>query len=550
MTHRVCLASPRWVLLLAAVCLFLFLGTRGLNEPDEGRFAEVAMEMSLQSDWLMPTLCGVPHLQKPPMIYWAAATCIRLFGVHEWVVRLPSALAALGTVALTLHLAGLLFGTNVAWKAGLILLSSTLFFILARLITTDMLLTFWITAAITAYVDAAMRGRRASLLFFYLCLGLGFLTKGPMTLLVSYAAVLPFAVTLKGEVNRIPWRWHWIPGLLLALGIGLSWFLLLFRQYPELVDYFLKYELVDRIASNTHARAKPFWYYAVGLVGGFLPWSILFPRMACGLWTRLKTHRPPKAWLFIGWVFIPGLFLHLMVSKMVTYLLPLLPALAILTAYTWENVNDSLRREIRGMAGLVALLMLGLPIALRIMQQRVSGPDPLSPMVIAAAIIILAGAGWLYQQAGTTLPLNRQLIAISLLMLASLLLIVRTMDSLIVGSNSPVRPMAEKILEVQRATGIKDVYLQRGRRYGFEFYLQQPIIRRANSIDLALPIPAALADRFVDDPAVFFAQNQDRPLLAVTNANRIEELLALASGWRELYRYHGLVLLVRNADVP
>ena len=151
-------AYSRAVIVAAVLALFTLLGHRGLNEPDEGRFAEIAREMSLSTNWIMPHLGGIPHLQKPPMIYWLCALSIRAFGANEWAVRLPAALAALGTVLALMHVAGLLFGSEVRWKAGLILLSSMLFFALARLITTDMLLTFFITSAIASFLHYTLRG--------------------------------------------------------------------------------------------------------------------------------------------------------------------------------------------------------------------------------------------------------------------------------------------------------------------------------------------------------------------------------------------------------
>ncbi|MDB6168210.1 MAG: glycosyl transferase family 39, partial [Verrucomicrobia bacterium] len=137
-----------WLPLLAVVVLFTLLGSRGLNEPDEGRYAEIGREMAVSGDWLVPHLNGFEHFQKPPLLYWLTALSMRLLGPNEWAARLPPAFAALGTVLLTAWIGTTLFGRREGYLAGLILLSSGGFFILARLLTPDMLMTFWITAAL------------------------------------------------------------------------------------------------------------------------------------------------------------------------------------------------------------------------------------------------------------------------------------------------------------------------------------------------------------------------------------------------------------------
>src|SRR2546429_6049809 len=93
--------SPRQRLWLAALTLFTFLfllGSRSLNEPDEGRYAEIAREMIELGDWTVPHFWYVPHLDKPPLTYWAVAISMTVFGQSEWAVRLPLALAGMNGV--------------------------------------------------------------------------------------------------------------------------------------------------------------------------------------------------------------------------------------------------------------------------------------------------------------------------------------------------------------------------------------------------------------------------------------------------------------------
>ena len=185
--------------------LFCLSGSRGLNEPDEGRYAEIAREMTVDGDWLLPHMNGNPHLQKPPLIYWFTALSLSVFGHDEWAVRLPSTGGAVGVVILIFLLARRLFDDrNRAVAAPLILTTLGGFFAGSRLLTPDMVMTFWIVAAITAAVF-----RRPW--WFFVCMGLGFLTKGPMAVLVPICAV-------------IGWLWGLSPegGPEAALGEGIA----------------------------------------------------------------------------------------------------------------------------------------------------------------------------------------------------------------------------------------------------------------------------------------------------------------------------------------
>lgn len=325
--------NSMWLLCAAALLtLFMLLGSRGLNEPDEGRYAEIGREMATTGEWLVPHLNGFEHFQKPPLLYWATALPIRLFGANEWAARFPSALAALGTVLLTSWLAGTLFHRRAGFLAGLILLSSAGFFALARILTPDMMLTFWVTAAICCFVNYAyrLRGRQWAWLFFT-ALGCGFLTKGPMALIVPLCAVVAWLVASRRQPSApsLPW----VRGLLLTLAISLSWFVALSLWRRELFDYFWRYELVERFASHAHGRSKPIWFFIPVTLVALVPWVFLLPGLVRTAWQYWRERRVPLVgWLLLAWTIPPFVILSLSGSKLPTYILPLLPALAIAAA--------------------------------------------------------------------------------------------------------------------------------------------------------------------------------------------------------------------------
>ncbi len=543
--------NTRWdgkawaVLILAAVVLLAGLGTRGLNEPDEGRFAEIAREMASQSNWTMPHLGGIPHLHKPPLVYWLTALSLRTFGINTWAARLPSALAAWGTVALLLHLAGLLFGARVRWKAGLVLLSSLLFFVLARLITTDMLLTFWITGAVTAFVHYTVVRKPVAALLFYSCLGLGFLTKGPMAFLVPLCAVIPWAIAHGRSHDAPAWRWHWWVGLPLALAIGFSWFLILFRQYPQLLDYFIRYEFVDRIASNVHKRSEPIWFYATILLGGLMPWTFLWPRILRATWQRLRQPLTPTVWLFAGWLILPLAILHLVTSKLPTYVLPLFPPLALALAQGWHHARCDGRTEIRWLSALfsgatvVALLLLG----------RSHGPIipdstlTLTPGLLAGGLVVVAGWAGLHLLTWRAASRSILFAGVGMMMLGTTLLLFSQADHALHGGNASMRPIAEAVRAEEAVHGPATVFACNIQAYGLDFYLQRLIHRTVVKASRVLPAPPETAGYVVDD-ADRFLKKQVGHLLVLIKRNRLHTDPRFA-GW-SIAGQSGSMVLVRR----
>jgi len=140
--------TPWWFLPFVAVLFFFLLGTRSLNEPDEGRYAEIAREMVETGNWLVPHIWYVPHLDKPPFTYWAVAASLSLFGVNEWAARLPLALAGLSAAWATFLLVRSVAGAVAARWSVLVLGTSALYWVMARMLTTDIFLTQFIAWAV------------------------------------------------------------------------------------------------------------------------------------------------------------------------------------------------------------------------------------------------------------------------------------------------------------------------------------------------------------------------------------------------------------------
>ena len=202
-----CRSLPRgWLLLVISLFTFFFLlGYRSLNEPDEGRYSVIASEMVETSNWLVPQLWYVPHLDKPPLTYWAEAVSIKLFGRNEWAVRLPVAVAALSGVAAAFFLGCSLADQRAGFWGAIILQTSLLYAIVSRMLTADMFLTqfvawsiyfFWRAWRCLDQTSELRRRAKRSIgwqIAAWISMSLGFLTKGPVAVAIPGAAVAALA---------------------------------------------------------------------------------------------------------------------------------------------------------------------------------------------------------------------------------------------------------------------------------------------------------------------------------------------------------------------
>jgi 4-amino-4-deoxy-L-arabinose transferase-like glycosyltransferase len=327
-----------WILLLASFMAFAFQGTRGLWEPDEGRYTNVALEMMHTGDYFVPHRNYESlHVTKPPVTYWALATSMQSFGKNEWAARLPIALAFILTTLLVFQL-GKSLNSKQPWLPPLIYVCSPLPFIAANIITTDTLLAFAETAAVLAFVRFRFDNKSLRYLdLMWGLFGLAFMIKGPPGLLPLLAIFV----------------WQWRNGSIKVLArplgiatfivVGFTWFFLITQQKPELLDYFLHHEVVDRVASGTHARNSQ-WYgglfvYIPTLLIGALPW------LALSVWNVRKSiaHKPlqPKTTFLLYWITIPLVIFMLSQSRLPLYLLPLFVPIALLLARTFKGVTFS-----------------------------------------------------------------------------------------------------------------------------------------------------------------------------------------------------------------
>ena len=484
--------------LFALIACFALLGGRGLNEPDEGRYAEISREMLESGDWVMPTLHGFAHPQKPPVVYWLTAASFTVFGQNGWAARFPCALAAIGTAWLIFKTGRSLFGERAGVAATIVLVTSLQFFVQARLLTPDMILTFWITAAIASFVQWALEpAHRRWLWGCFIAMGLGFLTKGPMAIVVPVSAVATWQIALRrrGERVRIPW----FRGMALTALIGISWFLIVAVREPTLVHFFAYDELVARFFTGQHGRSHSTFFYIPVLLVGLLPWTFLLASVVPWLNRELKTDQSfcRVWWLMIGWVVPPFLVLSLSGSKLITYVLPLYPALALAIGAWWERVGSraDLTWHAASIAGLFGSLIVALVAALRFTTHTIPAvPLPLLGVLILAAL----GMGALTVPVKPKAPVLGGGFAAASLGVWVLLLSQAASWNDLMGVGASMRCLAQRI---RSETGDEPMVFVYGVNVpGLEWYLSRLIHVSEDRVDHLLPPTPAQQARLLSSP--------------------------------------------------
>ncbi len=329
-----------------------------LFEPDEGRYGEIPREMVASGDWVTPRLDGIKYFEKPPLQYWAGAVAQSAFGPAAWTVRLWPCLTGLLGLLLTYALARRLDDRRTAWLAAIIQGGALMYFALARFATLDMGLCSTLQLALAALVLLVHRGpgtapvRVRAPLLLGLGIALAVLSKGLIGIVIPAAAGALYLLCTRDW--RLVWRAQpWWSLLALAL-IAAPWFVLVSRRNPEFAHFFFIHEHVERYLTRVHERYQPPWFFVPVLLAGFLPWTTLLPRALRQGWRAARSGDRTSAML-LCWALVVFAFFSLSQSKLVPYILPMFPALALLTARALVGLAP---RRLAGHFGAVALLSL------------------------------------------------------------------------------------------------------------------------------------------------------------------------------------------------
>jgi dolichol-phosphate mannosyltransferase len=399
--------GPFWAALLlvavvAGALLFPHL-SYPLLEPDEGRYAEIGREMLDGGDWVVPTFNHRPYYDKPPLLYWLEAASLWVFGTREWAARVVPAGAAFLTVLATFLFAWRRLGPRAGLLAGLVLALMPGFVQCGRILILDGLLTLWVSLAVFAAHEAVQgrRLRRGWWLASAACAGLGVLTKGPVALVLVGPPVIAFGWLHRFEAR--PRLRHWAAYAGVALGLSAPWFVALTARDPGFAYLFFVEHHLSRFFGGEY-HASPWWFYVPVLLVGCLPWSFLLVSLGRFLSSRAAAAaalRPPALGLCVLWAAWGVLFFSLSRGKLPTYIVPILPALAVLAGAHLEPVLFGITPARLGRPGstwapwaaTATLAALGLGVGVWAWSRGLLGLGA-APQALAVLGVCLAALGW------------------------------------------------------------------------------------------------------------------------------------------------------------
>ncbi|MGC9505793.1 ArnT family glycosyltransferase [Baaleninema sp.] len=389
------------VVAIAAILAFLYqLGSTNLIDETEPLFAEAARQMTVTGDWITPYFNGEPRFDKPPLVYWLMAVGYVMLGTNEWAARLPSALSAIELMAVTFLTLwrfvpplkptgrGALMPWGAATLAAVAIAFNPQTLVWGRTGVSDMLLCACMGSSLLAffwgYASEGKTASRAYLAFFAL-MGLAVLTKGPVGFVLPVLIVGAF-VLYAGQLKAVWREMRPVRGMLLFLAIAVPWYVLVMAANGEsYVESFFGYHNFERFTRVVNHHSAPWYFYFGVVLLGFAPWSVYVPAAIARLrvWPRRDWRKLPRpqqlggfALFWFGGVF---LFFTAAVTKLPSYVLPLIPAAAILVGLLLAEETLGRPRLRRGWLSVSHWLSFGIWLVLAIAIATVPlwiGKDP------------------------------------------------------------------------------------------------------------------------------------------------------------------------------
>ena len=398
-----------WLAIPVAFILYFYrLSAAGLIGPDEPRYASIGREMARSGDWITPRLWGAPWFEKPALLYWMTGAGFRLGLGTELAPRLPVALLAVAFLGFYWWMVRREFGCRAAWMAALILGTCGMWLGYSQAGVTDLPLCATFSAAMLLAMPWIARRDMRLLPAASAAMGFAVLAKG-LTPLVLAAPVVPFVwwfgrnlpggkrQTTEGDRLSHPALRDLCRLRVVApfLVVALPWYLICYlRNGIAFLMVFFWQQQVRRFTSGELLHGQKWWFYLPVLAGALLPWTPLVALAA-----RRAAWGDRRRLFLLAWVVFGMLFFSLSVNKLAGYVLPLLPAAALLVALGLEESADA-----RAWLAACAILLAAFPVAVQALPAALAhglsrAPRPvfdwwwLAPAPVAAAVWMLEARG-------------------------------------------------------------------------------------------------------------------------------------------------------------
>ncbi|HEU4416729.1 MAG TPA: glycosyltransferase family 39 protein [Candidatus Angelobacter sp.] len=474
------------VALVLGVCYFFFffgLGAFGLTGADEPRYAQIAREMLARHDWVVPTLNGSPWLEKPVLLYWKIINSYRIFGVVDWAARVPAAAFAT-TLVLAIFFFMRRFRFTSELDAALITASSAGMIGFGRGASTDMLLSAPFAMAMLSWWTWQQTGKKLWLALFYALLGVGALAKGPVAPALAVLVIGAYAALRRD--GKVFLRTISVPGLALFFAIALPWYLILQHRVPQFFRVFFLEHNLERFGTNLYQHAQPFWYYIPVFLLATVPWTVFtVPAIVNAAQRAIQNVRgnisrdpsgvvnveeDPLPLFLLVWTLAPIVFFSISRSKLPGYILPSIPAAALLTADYLHRAQGVSRLKVSLHSLLCAVLMVGALMAPFALAKQNPHPAMQYGMSIFGAVIAVMVLLMVRREGVRVLhfvTLVPTILGLAFLLKPAAPVLDRALSS---------RAVQARLVELGQGEGPVAVFhVRRDIVYGLNFYRNQPI---------------------------------------------------------------------------
>ncbi|MCX5716043.1 MAG: glycosyltransferase family 39 protein [Candidatus Omnitrophica bacterium] len=336
---------------------FFMLGNNlvPLSDPDEVFYAQTAREMSLRHEWNVPFLFGQPQFEKPIFLYWLLRIAFLMFGVTPYAARFfPAVFATLGVIAVYLLA---LLGFNNKKKAlicAIVLASNIIYIGLGRTVFTDMVFSVFILFAMLSFFwgYSVQKNKNTGLILFFLFAGLATLTKGPLGIILPLISAGLFLAANKNI--KFLFTYGFLAGIAVFAAVSLPWYVYIIAKYGNsFISEFFYNDHIRRLLFAEHLGGDTWYFYLGSIFGLFFPWSFFLAAAAYRL-IRTRPALSPMYQFLIWWIAVVFVVFQMAHSKLIAYVVPLFPALALMCG---DYITDLLDNPARKTVGKGLLLL-------------------------------------------------------------------------------------------------------------------------------------------------------------------------------------------------
>ncbi len=500
-----------WLYLLWLFLSGVSIAVRPLFPVDETCYVSVAWEMWLNHDWLVPHLNGQTYSHKPPLLFWLINLVWAIFGVNETLIRWIGPLFSLAGIILAGQIARMMWPKQASIQTNVqfVLLGFFFWMLYGTLTMFDMMLAFFVLLGIYSIVKLAFCGWTwKRWLLLGIAIGGGILTKEPVILLHLLPVALLAPWWLKQKSENLPWT-HWYWGLFSAVIIGaviaLCWAIPAGISGGEAYRNAIFFGQTSGRIVNSFAHRLPWWWYLERLPFILLPWLLWKP-----FWQTLKEFdsQNPGIRFCLAWLLPVFVAFSLISGKRIHYLLPLMPAFALLISFGLDKVLAD-KQHARPFTISAIYLICGVALALLPqINQQLHLKDEFAHLSPVWGVLLIFNALFLFIKGK-----HRQT-AVFYICLSSIVsfLLVECAAFSVLGYRYDMRPAAEKVAELQKNKRIVFYTAKYHGQYNFVGRLKQPltVIKHENNLRQWLQlhpdgvvikiVPDKIADQFRQYP--------------------------------------------------